>query len=113
LRDLGFNLVATRGTARFLDENGLAVTMVNKVTEGRPNVVDMIKNRDIAMIVNTTSNSQQSRSDSYEIRREALHYRIPYFTTLAGAEAMALALKYLHQPVTVNRLQDLHQECVT
>ncbi len=113
LVEWGFSLVATRGTARFLDENGLAVTMVNKVTEGRPNVVDMIKNRDIAMIVNTTSNSQQSRSDSYEIRREALHYRIPYFTTLAGAEAMALALKYLHQPVTVNRLQDLHQECVT
>ncbi|WP_322520474.1 carbamoyl-phosphate synthase large subunit [Guyparkeria halophila] len=112
LVEWGFSLVATRGTARFLDENGLAVTMVNKVTEGRPNVVDMIKNREIAMIVNTTSNSQQSRSDSYEIRREALHYRIPYFTTLAGAEAMALALKYLHQPVTVNRLQDLHQECV-
>ncbi|MFW6020466.1 MAG: carbamoyl-phosphate synthase large subunit [Guyparkeria sp.] len=112
LVEWGFSLVATRGTARFLDENGLAVTTVNKVTEGRPNVVDMIKNKDIAMIVNTTSNSQQSRSDSYEIRREALHYRIPYFTTLAGAEAMALALKYLHQPVTVNRLQDLHQECV-
>ncbi|MFI9654201.1 carbamoyl-phosphate synthase large subunit [Guyparkeria sp. GHLCS8-2] len=112
LVEWGFSLVATRGTARFLDENGLAVTTVNKVTEGRPNVVDMIKNREIAMIVNTTSNSQQSRSDSYEIRREALHYRIPYFTTLAGAEAMALALKYLHQPVTVNRLQDLHQECV-
>ena len=112
LVEWGFSLVATRGTARFLDENELAVTTVNKVTEGRPNVVDMIKNREIAMIVNTTSNSQQSRSDSYEIRREALHYRIPYFTTLAGAEAMALALKYLHQPVTVNRLQDLHQECV-
>lgn len=112
LVEWGFSLVATRGTARFLDENGLAVTTVNKVTEGRPNVVDMIKNKDIAMIVNTTSNSQQSRSDSYEIRREALHYRIPYFTTLAGAEAMALALKYLHQPVSVNRLQDLHKECV-
>ncbi|MFN2381119.1 MAG: carbamoyl-phosphate synthase large subunit [Guyparkeria sp.] len=112
LVEWGFSLVATRGTARFLDENGLTVTTVNKVTEGRPNVVDMIKNKEIAMIVNTTSNSQQSRSDSYEIRREALHYRIPYFTTLAGAEAMALALKYLHQPVTVNRLQDLHKECV-
>jgi carbamoyl-phosphate synthase large subunit len=113
LEEWGFSLVATRGTARFLDENGLNVTTVNKVTEGRPNVVDMIKNKDIAMIVNTTSNSQQSRSDSYEIRREALHYRIPYFTTLAGAEAMALALKTLHQPVTVNRLQDLHQECAS
>ena len=112
LVEWGFSLVATRGTARFLNENGLAVTTVNKVTEGRPNVVDMIKNKEIAMIVNTTSNSQQSRSDSYEIRREALHYRIPYFTTLAGAEAMALALKTLHQPVSVNRLQDLHQECV-
>ncbi|MDG4868192.1 carbamoyl-phosphate synthase large subunit [Guyparkeria sp. 1SP6A2] len=113
LVEWGFSLVATRGTAKFLDEQGLSVTAVNKVTEGRPNVVDMIKNKDIALIVNTTSNSQQSRSDSYEIRREALHYRIPYFTTLAGAEAMALALKYLHQPVTVNRLQDLHKECVS
>ncbi|MFW6041654.1 MAG: carbamoyl-phosphate synthase large subunit [Guyparkeria sp.] len=112
LVEWGFTLVATRGTARFLNDRGLSVTQVNKVTEGRPNVVDMIKNKDIALIVNTTSNSQQSRNDSYEIRREALHYRIPYFTTLAGAEAMALALKYLHQPVTVNRLQDLHQECV-
>ncbi|WP_372591527.1 carbamoyl-phosphate synthase large subunit [Guyparkeria sp.] len=112
LVEWGFTLVATRGTARFLSDRGLSVTQVNKVTEGRPNVVDMIKNKEIALIVNTTSNSQQSRSDSYEIRREALHYRIPYFTTLAGAEAMALALKYLHQPVSVNRLQDLHQECV-
>ncbi|MGM0517193.1 MAG: carbamoyl-phosphate synthase large subunit [Pseudomonadota bacterium] len=112
LVEWGFDLVATRGTAKFLSDCGLSVTPVNKVTEGRPNVVDMIKNKEIALIVNTTSNSQQSRSDSYEIRREALHYRIPYFTTLAGAEAMALALKYLHQPVSVNRLQDLHQECV-
>ncbi|HZJ81875.1 MAG TPA: carbamoyl-phosphate synthase large subunit, partial [Guyparkeria sp.] len=80
LEEWGFSLVATHGTARFLNENGLNVTGVNKVTEGRPNVVDMIKNNDIAMIVNTTSNSQQSRADSYEIRREALHYRIPYFT---------------------------------
>ncbi|HHQ69554.1 MAG TPA: carbamoyl-phosphate synthase large subunit, partial [Halothiobacillaceae bacterium] len=107
----GFELIATRGTARHLTEHGLAVAEVKKVTEGRPNIVDLIKNKDIALIVNTTSSSQQSRSDSYEIRREALHYKVPYFTTLAGAQAMALALDYMHHNIEVNRLQDLHQEC--
>jgi len=107
----GFTLCATRGTARHLSEHDLEVQAVNKVTEGRPNIVDMIKNQEIALIVNTTSNSQQSRTDSYQIRREALHQRVPYFTTIAGAEAMALALDYLARETTVNRLQDLHEEC--
>jgi len=110
LVEKGFSLCATRGTARHLSEYGLEVETVNKVTEGRPNIVDMIKNNEIALIVNTTSNSQQSRKDSYQIRREALHHRVPYFTTIAGAEAMALAMDYLARNTTVNRLQDLHQE---
>uniref|UniRef100_UPI0026127C1E carbamoyl-phosphate synthase large subunit n=1 Tax=Halothiobacillus sp. TaxID=1891311 RepID=UPI0026127C1E len=107
----GFSLCATRGTARHLTEQGLTVESVNKVTEGRPNIVDMIKNKEIALIINTTTSSNQSRSDSFQIRREALHQRVPYFTTMAGAEAMALALAYLQQPISVNRLQDLHKEC--
>ncbi|HQT43987.1 MAG TPA: carbamoyl-phosphate synthase large subunit, partial [Halothiobacillus sp.] len=108
----GFTLCATRGTARHLVGQGLAVESVNKVTEGRPNIVDMIKNKEIALIINTTTSSHQSRNDSFQIRREALHQRVPYFTTMAGAEAMALALAYLLQPISVNRLQDLHKECV-
>ena len=107
----GFTLCATRGTARHLTEQGLTVETVNKVTEGRPNIVDMIKNKEITLIINTTTSSNQSRSDSFQIRREALHQRVPYFTTMAGAEAMALALAYLQQPISVNRLQDLHKEC--
>ncbi|OZB73433.1 MAG: carbamoyl phosphate synthase large subunit [Halothiobacillus sp. 14-55-98] len=107
----GFTLCATRGTARHLTEQGLTVESVNKVTEGRPNIVDMIKNKEITLIINTTTSSNQSRSDSFQIRREALHQRVPYFTTMAGAEAMALALAYLQQPISVNRLQDLHKEC--
>ncbi|MBD3815332.1 MAG: carbamoyl-phosphate synthase large subunit [Halothiobacillus sp.] len=107
----GFSLCATRGTARHLTEQGLTVEPVNKVTEGRPNIVDMIKNKEITLIINTTTSSNQSRSDSFQIRREALHQRVPYFTTMAGAEAMALALAYLQQPISVNRLQDLHKEC--
>ncbi|MGD9498865.1 carbamoyl-phosphate synthase large subunit [Halothiobacillus sp.] len=107
----GFTLCATRGTARHLAEQGLTVEPVNKVTEGRPNIVDMIKNKEITLIINTTTSSNQSRSDSFQIRREALHQRVPYFTTMAGAEAMALALAYLQQPISVNRLQDLHKEC--
>ncbi|MBN2855362.1 MAG: carbamoyl phosphate synthase large subunit, partial [Halothiobacillaceae bacterium] len=108
----GFTLCATRGTARHLVEQGLPVESVNKVTEGRPNIVDMIKNKEIALIINTTTSSHQSRNDSFHIRREALHQRVPYFTTMAGAEAMALALAYLQQPISINRLQDLHKECV-
>ncbi|MGC9456847.1 MAG: carbamoyl-phosphate synthase large subunit [Halothiobacillaceae bacterium] len=106
----GFALCATRGTAAALREGGLEVDVVNKVTEGRPNIVDRIKNREIAMIVNTTSSSRQSRADSYHIRREALNHKVPYFTTIAGAEAMALALDYLKQETVVNRLQELHKE---
>ncbi len=108
----GFTLCATRGTARHLEEQGLQVESVNKVTEGRPNIVDMIKNKEIALIINTTTSSHQSRNDSFQIRREALNQRVPYFTTMAGAEAMALALAYLRQPISINRLQDLHKECV-
>ena len=106
----GFTLCATRGTAAALRKAGLDVEIVNKVTEGRPNIVDSIKNGEIDMIINTTSSSRQSRADSYHIRREALHHKVAYFTTIAGAEAMALALDYLKQEGDVNRLQDLHKE---
>ncbi|MDI3325936.1 carbamoyl-phosphate synthase large subunit [Pontibacterium granulatum] len=106
LVELGFELVATRGTAALLEENGLAVERVNKVMEGRPNIVDMLKNEEIAYVVNTTE-GRKAIADSAEIRRSALQHKVPYSTTLAGAEATTRALQYGEEK-TVRRLQDIH-----
>ena len=106
LIDLGFSLVATGGTAAFLKEHGLTVSVVNKVTEGRPNIIDMIKNHEIVYVVNTTE-GRKATADSAEIRRSALQHKVPYTTTLAGAEAITMALEYGEEKV-VRRLQDLH-----
>jgi carbamoyl-phosphate synthase large subunit len=92
LVDLGFDLVATRGTAGFLDEHGIACEVVNKVYEGRPDVVDMLKDGQISIVMNTTEGAQ-AVEDSREIRSVALYDKIPYFTTAAGAHAAALAMK--------------------
>ena len=89
---LGFTLVATRGTAAYLAARGLAVATVNKVAEGRPHIVDMIKNREVDLIVNTTEGAQ-AIADSFELRRSALIGRVPYYTTVAGAKAAALAIE--------------------
>jgi carbamoyl-phosphate synthase large subunit len=111
-RDLiahGFEIVATRGTAASLQEAGVPCSVVNKVIEGRPHIVDMIKNDEIDLIVNTTSGSRQSLADSFSIRREALHHKVAYFTTIAGARATCQALNHLAEEIHVNRLQDLHE----
>jgi carbamoyl-phosphate synthase large subunit len=92
LTALGFTLVATRGTAAFLTEAGLACEVVNKVYEGRPNIVDMLKDGEIALVMNTTEGAQ-AVEDSREIRSVALYDKIPYFTTVAGSHAAALAIK--------------------
>ncbi|PVZ71982.1 carbamoyl-phosphate synthase large subunit [Pelagibaculum spongiae] len=106
LLDLGFELVATGGTAAALQEAGLECIQVNKMHEGRPHLVDMIKNDEIAYVVNTTEGRQSIR-DSFDIRRSALQHQVSYTTTLAGARATALALAdRLDSPV--HRLQDLH-----
>ncbi|MDX1334799.1 MAG: carbamoyl-phosphate synthase large subunit, partial [Gammaproteobacteria bacterium] len=101
----GFNLVATRGTAKALKEAGIECNQVNKVLEGRPHIVDMIKNDQITMIVNTTE-GKGAIADSFTIRREALQHKITYATTISGAHAMILAMAY---PETkhVYRLQEL------
>jgi carbamoyl-phosphate synthase, large subunit len=104
----GFELLATRGTAAALCMAGVPCTQVNKVLEGRPHIVDMIKNDEVNLVVNTTEGKQAIR-DSYSIRREALHHKVSYTTTLAGARAICFALDYLNSP-EVNRLQDLHRE---
>ncbi|MFH1091677.1 MAG: carbamoyl phosphate synthase large subunit, partial [Pseudomonadota bacterium] len=107
---LGFDLVATRGTAAYLGEQGLAVRAVNKVYEGQPHVIDMIKNGEIAFIINT-SLGERTVKDSMSMRRTALLYKIPYVTTLSGALASAEACEALRGArVTVKSLQEYHQE---
>ncbi|RWR28993.1 carbamoyl-phosphate synthase large subunit [Sinirhodobacter populi] len=92
LIDMGFSLVATRGTAAWLKSRGIAAEPVNKVYEGRPNIVDRLKNGDIALVMNTTDGAQ-SISDSRDIRSVALYDHIPYFTTAAASIAAVAAMK--------------------
>ncbi|WP_022965151.1 carbamoyl-phosphate synthase large subunit [Denitrificimonas caeni] len=103
---LGFTVVATTGTAKLIEAAGLAVRRVNKVTEGRPHIVDMIKNDEVSLVINTTE-GRQSIADSYSIRRNALQRKIYFTTTLAGGQAVCEALKFGPEK-TVRRLQDLH-----
>ncbi|MBT7308012.1 MAG: carbamoyl-phosphate synthase large subunit, partial [Gammaproteobacteria bacterium] len=103
----GFELVATGGTQEVIHGAGIPCERVNKVTEGRPHIVDQIKNDEIDLIINTTD-GKLALSDSYSIRREALNHKVTYFTTIAGAQAMAYALSKLDDRA-VNRLQDLHR----
>ena len=103
----GFNIVATSGTAATLKAAGIECRRVNKVREGRPHIVDMIKNDEIDLIVNTTE-GKQAILESNSIRREAVHRRVTYYTTLAAALATCEALDHLDE-VDVNRLQDLHR----
>jgi carbamoyl-phosphate synthase large subunit len=107
----GFRLVATRGTATAIAAAGISCDIVNKVMEGRPHVVDMIKNGQIDLIVNTTE-GKQAIADSYTIRRSALQHKVYYSTTIAGARATIMALDYLDTG-NVTSLQDLHQEYAT
>lgn len=91
-RDLGFEIMATRGTAAFLKENNIPARVVNKVFEGRPNILDCIKNNEISLVINTSS-GKKTVSDSSSLRQAAVLYRIPYTTTIAAAKALALAVK--------------------
>ena len=107
LVDLGFEIVATAGTAQVIEAAGLPVRRVNKVTEGRPHIVDMIKNDEIRLVINTTE-GRQSIADSYSIRRNALQHKVYSTTTLAGGQAVCMALKFGPERA-VRRLQDLHE----
>ncbi|GAB7563437.1 carbamoyl-phosphate synthase large subunit [Methylobacillus methanolivorans] len=108
LAGLGFQLVATRGTAGALTDAGLSVTPVNKVAEGRPHIVDMIKNGEISFIVNVTED-KRAVADSYEIRRSALQQKVTYYTTLAGAKAACIGMAHM-QELEVQSLQSLHKQ---
>ncbi|MGB0720929.1 MAG: carbamoyl-phosphate synthase large subunit [Gammaproteobacteria bacterium] len=106
LVEVGFKVVATRGTARAIEEAGIPVEAVNKVTEGRPHIVDMIKNGQIELIINTTE-GKQAIADSYRIRRDALYNKVSYTTTIAGGKAICLALKNPESAI-VRSLHEIH-----
>jgi len=107
LTGLGFALVATRGTAAALEAAGLTVQRVNKVMEGRPNVVDMIRNKEISLIINTVEEDRRSVRDSWSIRHSALQGRITYYTTVSGARAACVGMQHLEE-LRPYDLQGLH-----
>jgi len=108
--DMGFKIVATRGTSAYLSDHGILNKKVNKVREGRPHVVDMIKNGEIDLVINTTSN-KKAVSESYSIRRTALTLNVPYTTTIAGGRATALAIKAMKEgTLEVKTLQEYHDK---
>jgi carbamoyl-phosphate synthase large subunit len=110
LSDLGFTLIATAGTADYLGQYGMTVERIFKVKEGRPHVVDALKNREIHLVINTVGD-KVSQVDSFSIRQTVLYYGIPYFTTIAGAKAAVRGIEALMKGgVTVKTLQEYHAE---
>ena len=107
LRDMGFTILATHGTAATIAAADVAVTVVNKVAEGRPHIVDMIKNGEINLIVNTVDSKRSAVQDSYSIRHAALQGRVTYYTTLAGARAACLGMQHIAE-LNVYDLQTQH-----
>jgi carbamoyl-phosphate synthase large subunit len=107
LYELGFGLVATRGTAAAIAKHGLPVTVVNKVAEGRPHIVDLMKNGEISLIVNTVEDTRTAIGDSRSIRTTAVQTRITYFTTIAGAKAACAGMRHLRalEPYDLQGLQ--------
>jgi carbamoyl-phosphate synthase large subunit len=109
LDDLGFKIVATKGTSAFITQHGIPNQRVNKVRESRPHIVDMIKNGEIDLIINTTSD-KKAITESFSIRRAAITFDIPYTTTVAGAKATALGIKSMAQgELNVKTLQEYHR----
>jgi len=107
LLNLGFSLVATRGTAGVIEAAGLPVTAVNKVNEGRPHIVDMIKNDEIVLVINTVEGKRQAVADSCSIRVSALAAKVTVFTTIEGAQAACMGMRHL-AGLEVYALQELH-----
>ncbi|OIR08790.1 carbamoyl-phosphate synthase large chain [mine drainage metagenome] len=108
LKQLGFTILATRGTGSVISAAGVEVTVVNKVAEGRPHIVDMIKNGDVSLIVNTVDSRPSVMRDSYSIRHAALQGRVTYYTTLAGARAACIGMQHLAE-LQVYDVQSLHR----
>ncbi len=110
LSSLGFSLLATKGTSSFLQENGLEVKIVNKMKEGRPNIVDHIKNKEISLIINTVS-SAKAHEDSFYLREAALQYNVTYTTTVSGARATTNAIEVmLKKQISIRSIQEYHTQ---
>jgi carbamoyl-phosphate synthase large subunit len=110
LHALGFKLEGTRGTAKFLTDNGVNVDTVNKVKEGRPHIVDHLKNGEICMVINTVFGTE-AQTDSYSIRRTTLTQNVPYFTTIAGAKAAVSAVaSNIKSECSVRTIQEYHKD---
>jgi carbamoyl-phosphate synthase large subunit len=99
--------VATRGTAAAIEAAGLKVQQVNKVMEGRPNVVDLVRNRELSLIINTVEDDRRSVRDSWSIRNSALQGRVTYYTTIAGARAACVGMQHIEE-LRAYDLQGLH-----
>jgi len=106
---MGFEVVATKGTASSINAAGVKCGVVNKVTEGRPHIVDMIKNNEIAMVINTVEERRNAIVDSRHIRTSALLARVTTYTTIAGAEAAVEGMKYLDD-LSVISVQEMHAQ---
>jgi carbamoyl-phosphate synthase large subunit len=106
---MGFTLVATKGTAAAMAAAGVAVTPVNKVTEGRPHIVDMIKNEEIVLVINTVEERRNAIADSRAIRTSALLARVTTFTTIAGAEAAVQGMRAMDS-LDVISVQEMHAQ---
>lgn len=107
--EMGFDVIATRGTAEHLRNKGIEAEVVNKVTEGRPHIVDLIKNKEISFVINTVTGAQ-AQKDSFSIRESALQYRVPFTTTLSGANAVVNAIeKLLKGKIHIKSLNEYHR----
>jgi carbamoyl-phosphate synthase large subunit len=110
LKGLGFKIVATSGTKKYLEKNDIEVELINKMQEGRPNIVDAIHNKEINLIINTPIGKSAAYDDSY-IRKAAIKYKIPYLTTIAASLAASEGIKaYLGNKGSVKSLQEYHKE---
>jgi carbamoyl-phosphate synthase large subunit len=106
---MGFILTATKGTAAAINAAGVSCASVNKVTEGRPNIVDMIKNNEIALVINTVEERRNAIADSRHIRTSALLTRVTTFTTIAGAEAAVQGMSQVDE-IDVISVQEMHAQ---
>ena len=110
--DLGFKILATDGTQRYLVEHGIAATRILKVTEGRPNIVDAIKNNEVQLVINTPS-GEVSRIAEYQIGWAAVGHKVPFITTLSAAASVVSAISYLRtHEIKVRSVQELHAKLV-
>jgi carbamoyl-phosphate synthase large subunit len=110
--ELGFGIKATEGTHKYLAEHGVRSDMALKLSEGRPNIVDHIKNREINLVINTPSGQISKEDDSY-IRKAAIRYKTPYITTLAAAFAAARGIRALQEGESpIKSLQEYHKDIV-